>query len=112
MNMSYDISIANREFNYTYNLSEFFNAHLPDGLRTLGGMTGREAGDALADAFESINEERMCVYDLGKHRVEEEKLRERYDSPNGWGTYEGALVFLGELMAACYRNPRHKVHVC
>lgn len=113
--MSYDVSIADRNFNYTYNVSKLFHDHIPDfgnggGLGEIDGMRGRAAGDILAGAIDLI---RCSVFAFwSDDDVGEPKFCALYDSPNGWGSTVGAILFLSQIMAACYQHPSHKVRVC
>jgi len=101
--MSYDVSIGDACFNYTYNLSPFFHGHIPEGINSLHGMSGAAARDTIARALLSIDNERITMG--------EPAFRQRYDAPNGWGTVMGAIMFLAMILAACAANPRKKVSV-
>jgi hypothetical protein len=118
--MSYDLDIANETFNYTFNLSGFFHTYLINddgvtGLIGLSGLSGHQAGIVLSEAFGRIDRERMDVFvqarDLTCHDVDA-ILYDKYKAENGWGSYNGALIFLAKLMAACFRNPGDVVDVC
>lgn len=102
--MSYDVSIGDQSFNYTYNLSAFFRDHMPEGINGLSGLTGKQAAASLSAAFVQIH----TTYG----RTGKAHICAKYDAPNGWGSVVGALIFLGRLMAACQANPRKRVHVC
>ena len=42
--MSYDMHIANEDFNYTYNVSDMWYAAMPEnGIRSHYGMAGKDA---------------------------------------------------------------------
>jgi hypothetical protein len=114
--MSYDIDIGRESFNYTSNVARIFYDHIPaaddaerGGLHRLNGLTGKQAGAVLRDAFDAID--RSVMRDWICEDVGEPNFCKRYDSPNGWGSALGALVFLSRVMAACYANPRLKVRV-
>ena len=107
--MSYDIDIADDEFNYTYNLSNFFHRHIDGGLYALNGLTGKQALVVMDIAWESITAEKMSHWSSAD--VGEPKFCEKYDSPNGWGSTVGALVLLGRLTASFANHPRHKIKV-
>lgn len=110
--MSYDISIGSADFNYTWNVSKLFHEHLPatdereSGLYGLNGMTGKQAGEELARAFDRID--RSVMIDWTTDAVGEPAFCARYDADNGWGSTVGALVFLARVMAACHASPRAK----
>lgn len=105
--MSYDVDVGEADFNYTYNLSRFFHAHIrvgeETGLRSLDGMTGAQAVKALDEAFDSARDELREVGDA--------ELRRRYEPSNGRGSLYGATLFLAELQAACAANRRKRVRV-
>lgn len=105
--MSYDVSVGKADFNYTYNLSKFFHAHVrvgeETGLQSLDGMTGAQAVKVLDEAFDSARGE---LWEVG-----EAELRRRYEPSNGWGSLYGATLFLAELRAACAANGRKRVRV-
>ena len=89
--MSYDMSIGGESFNYTYNVADMWYAAIPEtGIRTHYGMNGREAIKPL---------EKIINYML-EH---EDELR-KIEPDNGWGSYEGALVFVSHLIGASLRN--------
>lgn len=99
--MSYDVSIGDQWFNYTWNLSRFFRDHMPEGINGLDGLTGRQASDFIGSGLNAIN----------RSYCRNTSLAAEYDDPNGWGSVIGALIFLGRIQAACASNPRKKVRV-
>lgn len=115
--MSYDVTIANHDFNYTYNLSGLFHNHIirprvlqlvgngkaETGLQSIDGITGKWAALAIEQALESIRNELIKDGEI--------VMMERYNPNNGWGSVLGAVLFLSLLMAACKNNPRHIVRV-
>lgn len=114
--MSYDITIAGEDFNYTSNVGCLFYEHIPPseyggrgGIHAINGKTGREAFDILSDAFDRIDHTRHVLW--RDDMVGDPVMCARYDAPNGWGSLIGALIFLAKIMAACARSPRSKVRV-
>lgn len=110
--MSYDVTIGDYHSNYTHNsLGKLCYTHLDkeNGLRGLHGKTGREASEMLESFWECIYREKIHLWQNGVSG--EPKLQEKYDSPNGWGSLVGALIFMGKLTAACRNYPRRKVSV-
>jgi len=107
--MSYDVSIGSAWFNYTYNVSALFYDHMDGGISGLNGLTGKQAGDKIAEAFTRLDRTRQDLWVVDA--VGEPKFSAKYDAPNGWGSPIGGLMFLANIMAACYSNPRKKVHV-
>lgn len=93
--MSYDITIGDEHFNYTYNLSAFFrrfNARPADwdGKRT------DELAIIIGDALRTIAE------------ATEHSLIQ-YDPANGWGSWQAATNWLTGVMIACIENPGETV---
>lgn len=42
--------------------------------------------------------------------IRNRKEYERYNSPNGWGTYDDLLNFLVQLVSYCHKYPKATVH--
>jgi hypothetical protein len=90
--MSYDIEIAEEEFNVTFNVAPMFYAAIPDtGIRTIYGLTGEAAGPIIRD---------MMRY----FREHQDELR-AMEPENKWGTFIGTYKFLGKLELASMMNP-------
>lgn len=109
--MSYDIGVGDCDLNYTYNLAQLFYDHIPaedgkhkGGLHALAGLTGKQAVEVLRPAFERLNE---TICSKGT-----DCFRNTYDAPNGWGSTDGALIFLARLLAGCAANPRKRIWLC
>lgn len=110
--MSYDVTIGDYYSNYTHNsLGKLCYEHLDkkNGLKGLHGKTGREASQMLEHFWEGIHCEKLHLWENGA--VGEPKLQDKYDSPNGWGSLVGSLIFMGGLTAACRNYPRRKLSV-
>jgi hypothetical protein len=109
--MSFDIRIGAWDGNYTFNsLGPLARAHLhPDGLSHLDGMTGEQASEALRHFWGSVSREVTARWRT--EIVGEPDFCATYDSTNGWGSTVGALVFMGELTAACALQPLSRVEV-
>lgn len=108
--MSYDVSIGDYDGNYTWNsASPLFHEHIDGGIDAIDGMTGRQASNVMRQFWISVNRERHDLYEDGA--VGEPQMCAKYDSPNGWGSLVGALMFAGQITAACAQYPRHKVRV-
>ena len=90
--MSYDMNIGGEEFNYTYNVSGMWYAAIPEtGIRTHYGETGRDAVPILRRIREFMEDNRDELLSM--------------EPENGWGSYEGALQFVTDLINASIRNP-------
>lgn len=109
--MSYDISIADESFNYTYNLGPIWHDHMPGGLPSLDGKTGAQAASTLRSFWAAIDARHRSYYRAAVAADGSKMLCEKYDAQNGWGSTVGALIFTGLLLSACNRHPRHKVRV-
>ena len=75
---------------------------------------------AAAGLYEALwrSEDRLAadlipVLKSGLRRLRRNPAKYRkYDSPNGWGTYDDFVRFVTDVLAACKANPRAKVGVC
>lgn len=90
--MSYDVSIGNEDFNYTWNVAPMWYDCFPDnGIREFYGMTGKGSLPVLRK--------------LKQHMIDNaERLREM-NPANGWGDFDGALAFVDTLILAALHNP-------
>jgi len=106
--MSYDIDlrvdtgrdlVSIRDWNYTYNVSPMFREAFDclDGIRMLDGMSAPVAAKWLQIAVSAM-------------RADPEKYR-AMNPPNGWGSYEGVLKLLEEMLAECEGRTRCVVQV-
>lgn len=117
--MSYDVSIGDKSFNYTSNVCALWYDHIPavdsrGGLHEIDGKTGKQALQILSEAFSRMHKTKMDLWRSnlnGESVVGEPEFCAKYDASNGWGSTVGALIFTGQLIAACAANPRKKVRV-
>lgn len=111
--MSVDVYIGDENFNYTHNTAALWHEHLlrgeVTGFAAIDGLTGKDAFLLLKESFDHIQETRLRHWD--KDSVGEPEFCAKYDSPNGWGSAVGGLLFMAQVMAACAANPRKRVHV-
>ena len=90
--MSYDMSIGEDWFNYTYNVSKmWYDCYKDNGIREHYGLTGKQAIPVL---------KRLHLHMM----LNNEKLR-KYEPSNGWGDFDGALNFVSQLIIASINNP-------
>ncbi len=90
--MSYDMSLGEENFNYTYNVSKMWYAAIPEtGIRTHYGMTGREAVEPLKKIF--------------TYMLDNMNELKKFEPENGWGSYQGALQFVLDLILASLQSP-------
>ncbi len=83
--------------NYTYNVSPMFYKALDGGLNGLHGVSGEDAAPRLLAAINYM-----------KDTAAEMKL---LNPENGWGNYEGAMKYLGDIVDGCLSHPKAKVDV-
>lgn len=109
--MSYDVVVGNCTLNYTWNMGPFFRDHiqwvdsdmnLKKGIQALDGLTGKEASMVLSQAFINIQTTSF---------EGEKKMLDQYNSPNGWGSVIGAMIFMANILSACAASPNKKVRV-
>jgi hypothetical protein len=101
--MSYDLHLTTNtidgkpvtvcDWNITYNLAPMFRHEddLVDSLRTLNGLTGKDAGP-------------LCLAALTR-LIKDPEHYQAMEPDNGWGTYDGAVSFLCEIATASFANP-------
>lgn len=90
--MSYDMSIGEESFNFTYNVAKMWYAAIPDkGIRAFYGMTGKEAVKVQQHIF--------------NYMVDNKEELMQYQPSNGWGSYDSALKFVAKLIVASLNNP-------
>ena len=90
--MSYDMGIADKSFNYTYNVADmWYDCYQDKGIREHYGLTGREATPVLRKLREHMEDHSR-------------KLREM-EPGTGWGDFDGALKFVNKLVLASSENP-------
>jgi hypothetical protein len=102
VNMSYQLYIGSTEHSYTYNLRDLFEeiiqdtAHDTKGIYAFDSLTGYEALPLIKQAFRKANSH--------------EDIKS-FDAPNGWGTANGALLFLARFAIECAMNPYETINV-
>lgn len=87
------------EWNYTSNVAPMWRKAMPDtdGLAGLNGMVASDAAKVL----------RGGISHMAQHPEEYRPL----DPPNGWGSYDGVLVAMGELLREMDNHPTALVKV-
>lgn len=86
--MSFDITVGYEDFNYTYNMGQFFEdfeVHPYDW----NGKTPSEVAEQIGGVFSVVADHSL------------EYLKCYYDAPNGWGSVDTALRFLFNVYMAC-----------
>jgi len=113
--MSYDIAIADKEFNYTSNMREFFVEYIPsrtdpnngvlplEGMQALKGLEGLDAERYLLNAINRIMADASHFGPQGMSAM--------WDDPNGWGDWPGATHLLTRMLWACKQHPAVAVNV-
>jgi len=87
------------DFNYTYNLGNFFEWLL--GKR-LGDYNGLDAYELMSDIKIGFNKLMRANYAEYQH----------FNPDNGWGHVVTATALLGQIGMACAKAPNAKVGVC
>lgn len=82
--------------NITHNLSVMFDE--AGVYQILWHGDGSVAGDVLPELERG----------LALMRAESARFR-RFNAPNGWGTYEQAVLWLEKVIEACRANPKGKL---
>ena len=90
--MSYDMNIGLKDFNYTYNVSPMWYDCYPEkGIREHYGLTGSEAVPVLRKLRDHME-------------VNSDRLKQM-EPANHWGSFKGALEFVGKLIQASIISP-------
>lgn len=95
--MSYDVDVGTADENYTSNMATFFrafSAYPPEWHGRHRQEVGREIGEALR---------RIARTDRD--------ILERFNAPNGWGTWESATQFLIRVYLGCFEELPDTVEV-
>jgi hypothetical protein len=104
--MSWDISLTEKQCvdveiaevgNYTYNVSKMYVEAMGTSLNPLHGKKASEIIETLKTGVKNMKE------DPEKYKA--------MNPSNGWGDYEGALMYLETFLAACEENPNATVEV-
>lgn len=91
--MSYDLTIADEEFNFTSNMSRFFSVCGVHPMAHMNGQPAAKVADLIDSALAAAAE------------FDQDDLAEKWDSPNGWGKIRHALPWLEAVRDACRRHP-------
>lgn len=83
--------------NTTYNLSAMYEKALGCNLGMLDGIKCNDVVGRARTAIRKMNAK--------------PKVYKTLNPPNGWGTYDGALIFLTSLVEACSKHPKASVKV-
>jgi hypothetical protein len=90
--MSYDMSIGDESFNYTYNVSGmWYDCYTGKGIREFYGLSGKDAVPVLRN--------------LRNHMEDHEARLREMEPDNNWGSFDGALMFVNKLILASIKNP-------
>lgn len=100
------------EFNYTSNMSKFFDDFLnfkddnKKGINGLQGMSCNKAYPIIYDAVRSIEYE-DCFSDIFI-----QELNKKYNAKNGWGSITTAMNLLHNMLDVCEENPTAVISIC
>ena len=92
--MSYDMSIGDEHFNITYNIAPMFYSHNELGIRFIYGKTGKQAMGLL--------------YKMLVHFKNNKDDLQEMNPINGWGSYDGTVRFIENIIEASNNNRRKK----
>lgn len=95
--MSYDVTVGDRDFNYTWNLSKFFSIFQVHPYSHFNGRYAGEVAERITSGLEAIEKMDLAT------------LREKYDAPNKWGDVPSAIEWLKGIRDACLEHPDAKV---
>lgn len=102
--MSLDFSL------YKTQPTEVFSGNATHNL----GRMWHKAGihDALYESKDKLASSIILFLEAGleKMKAEPDEYR-KLNAPNGWGTYEGAIRFLEEVISACKEYPDAKIYI-
>ena len=91
--MSYDVTVGDREFNYTWNLALFFRTFQVHPYGDMRGRPASKVAETVTSGLEAIE------------KMDFDTLREKYDPPSKWGTVPGAIEWLKSIREACLEQP-------
>lgn len=91
--MSYDVTVGDRDFNYTWNLSRFFSIFQVHPYEHMRDRPASEVAERITSGLEAIEKMDLTT------------LREKYDAPNGWGDVPSAIEWLKGIRDACLEQP-------
>jgi len=99
MSLDIKLSTALYENNITHNLTD-----MAEAAGVYGVIWRPEENDieTAGDLIEPLGK------GLALLKAEPEKFK-RHNPPNGWGTYEDFVVFVGKYLQACCENPDAEV---
>jgi hypothetical protein len=102
--MSLDISITIKkevevfDGNATHNLIKMWEkAGIYDDLYNSGGKKSKEILPNLLKGLSKM--------------LKNAKGYKKLNPKNGWGNYEGAILFLKDVISACEKNPNGKINI-
>ena len=90
------VRIENFDWNYTYNLGNFFEWALEKRLKEFNGEDAWYFLDCINHAL---------------YKISQGEDLSRFEPSNGWGSVLGATCFLAKIGIACAKAPNAKVHV-
>jgi len=111
--MSYEVWLVNQDGksvddtseNYTTNTSEMLYKHFPgsEGIHCLNGVSCVRALEFIKYFWDNFNNEMINLWDV--KTIGEPALCAKYDSPNGWGSTIGTIMFIIRIQEHCIKNP-------
>jgi len=84
--------------NHTYNVSPMYSKAM--GI-TISDLDGKKCNEVLPLLRKGRRE-----------MIDNPEIYKKMNPPNGWGSYETAVLFLGDIIIACEKHKDYKIEVC
>lgn len=84
--------------NHTYNVSPMYSKAM--GI-TISDLDGKKCNEVLPLLIKGRQE-----------MIDNPEIYKKMNPPNGWGSYETAVLFLGDIIIACEKHKDYKIEVC
>jgi len=105
--MSWDVYLHKKKWmddeievgNHTYNVCPMYLRAMGNGLTDL--LNGKKCKDVIPILTKGRQE-----------MIDNPKIYKKMNPPNGWGSYESAILFLGDIIIACEKHKDYKIEVC
>jgi len=104
--MSWDVYLHKKKWmddkievgNHTYNVSPMYSKAM--GI-TISDLDGKKCNEVLPLLIKGRQE-----------MIDNPEIYKKMNPPNGWGSYETAVLFLGDIIIACEKHKDYKIEVC
>jgi len=106
--MSWDVYLHKKKWmddeidvgNMTWNVSPMYNKAM--NIESLDkALNGKKCNEVLPLLIK------------GRQKmIDNPEIYKKMNPPNGWGSYESAILFLGDIIIACEKHKDYKIEVC